>query len=237
MKTLASVIVIVVALHLLAGMGGVIWLAASDRLSKDRMTGLVDTFKQPVSAERKADEERIAREAEALTVQQQMAQMEAVADGPRRLEDRLVAKLEGDDLSMHRLERMKQESDAIQQRLAQDKAYIEGELKKLDEQRARYEAEVARREQQLRDEDFLKAVELVEQLKPRQGKEMIQDLVGNNNQLQAVDYLAAMQPRKAAAILSEFKTPEDSKQATDLLEALRQRGIGMDAPPPEVAAR
>jgi hypothetical protein len=227
---LAGVIVIFVALHLLAGAGGVIWLAASDRLSKERFDRVVETFKPTVKDEKKAEEERISREAQALSVQQQVAHLEAVADGPRRLEDRLMATLQNDDLSMHRLERMKQESEAIQQRLTQDKQFVERELRKLEEQRELFEAEVARREQQLRDEDFQRAIELLGQLKPRQARDMLKQLIAQGNEQQAVDYLAQMQPRKSAALLSEFKSPEELKQATVLLERLRQRGISMDSP-------
>ncbi|MEM7577850.1 MAG: hypothetical protein AAF328_10275 [Planctomycetota bacterium] len=232
MKTIASVIVVLVAIHLLGVAGGFVWLSATNRLDRERMKELVEVFRLPVDQQAALETEREANEAEALAIQQQLIRMEDVADGPQSLEDRLARKLEGDDFAMHRLARMQEESTAIEQRLSQDRAFVEGQLKQLDEERKAFEAEKERYATQMQDEDFRRAVQTLEQLKGRQAKQMLQVLLDRDQQELVVDYLAAMNLRKSAGILKEFKGPEEAVQAMDIVEALRQRGIQIASPTP-----
>ncbi|MEM1099445.1 MAG: hypothetical protein AAGH92_11740 [Planctomycetota bacterium] len=232
MKTIASVIVLLVAIHLLGVAAGFVWLSATNRLDRDRFDRVVDVFRLTVDQEAALEAERERNEAEALAIQQQLIRMEDVADGPQSLEDRLARKLEGDDFAMHRLARMQQESGAIEQRLAQDRAFVEGELERLAQERQAFEAEKERYATQMQDEDFRRAVQTLEQLKGRQAKEMLQVLLDRDQQQLVVDYLAAMNLRKSAGILKEFKGTEEAVQAMDIVEALRERGIQVAQPAP-----
>ncbi|MEM1446475.1 MAG: hypothetical protein AAGF84_10490 [Planctomycetota bacterium] len=236
MKTIASVIVLLVAIHLLGVAAGFVWLSATNRLDRDRLDKLVDVFRMPLDQEAALEAEREQNEAEALAIQQQLIRMEDVADGPQSLEDRLARKLEGDDFAMHRLARMQEESTAIEQRLAQDRAFVEGELKRLAAERKEFEAEKERYANQMQDEDFRRAVQTLEQLKGRQAKQMLQVLLDRDQQELAVDYLAAMNLRKSAGILKEFKGEDEAAQAIEIVEALRQRGIQLASPAPAQVA-
>ncbi len=236
MRTIASVIVLLVALHLLAATGGLVWLSATNRLDRTRVERLVEMFRLPAHEEAALAAEREKHESQALAVQQQLIRMEDVADGPQSLEDRLARKLEGDDFAMHRLARMQEESGAIAQRLAQDRAFVESQLKRLDAERAAFEAEKQRYATQMQDEDFRRAVQTLEQLKGRQAKEMLQVLLDQDQLDLVVDYLAAMNLRKSAGILKEFKGAEEAVAAMEIVEALRKRGIQIaDLPPAQLA--
>ena len=82
------------------------------------------------------------------------------------------------------------------------------------------------------DEDFKKAVGLLEALKPKQAKQILQDMLQDGKELEAVEYLAAMKMRKAAGVLGQFKQNQEIAQATMLVERLRQRGINLPGSTP-----
>ncbi|MEM8781670.1 MAG: hypothetical protein AAGE65_02345 [Planctomycetota bacterium] len=236
MRTIASVIVLLVAIHLLGVAAGFVWLSATNRLDRDRLEKIVDVFRLPVEQEAALIAERERNEAEALAVQQQLIRMEDVADGPQSLEDRLARKLEGDDFAMHRLARMQEESTAIEQRLAQDRAFVEAELRRLAEERRQFEAQREQHATKMQQDDFRRAVKTLEQLRGRQAKEMLQVLLERDQQDLVVDYLAAMNLRKSAGILKEFKGANEAAQAMEIVEALRQRGIQIaDTAPAQLA--
>ena len=223
MKLAATVIVLLVAIHILLLTGGGFWLAVSGRLNLDRLHQVVDVFRDPVAVTERAAAEADAAATEALELQAEIARLEEGSDGPKRLEDRLADKLEGDDFAVHRLERMKQESDAIRDRLDQDRAYIDEQLAKLDAERAEFAAVVEGRLDGLTREDFDRAVQTLEQLKAAQAKAVVRELVATGEKEQAVAYLAAMDLRKSAGVLKQFKGDDEAREATELIEAIRKR--------------
>lgn len=223
MRTAAAAIVLLLIAHVFLVTAGGLWLAATDRLSGERLTAVVDVFRETNAAQAKREAEAAAAEQAALEVQADLARMEDVSDGPQRLEDRLRERLESDDFAMHRLERMKQESSSVIQRLAQDRAYVQAELARLDREREAFAAEVAGREAALADADFRRAVETLEQLKPKQAKAVVQELVAGGDRDQAVAYLAAMDLRKSAGVLKQFKGDVEAAEAAVLIEAIRRR--------------
>ena len=222
-RNLAAVIVLLVAAHLLLLSGGFVWLAASDRLSADRAGAVVDVFRVPVSVQAVRDAEAEAAAADARAIQEELQRMEEVADGPKDLGNRLMEKLLHDDLAVHRLERLQEEGAAVRTRLAQDRAYVEEALARLDRERAAFEAAVAKQQDKMADQDFLRAVETLEQLKAAQAKDVVRELVATGGFDQAVDYLAAMDLRKSAGILKQFKGEQEAAEAAVLIEAIRTR--------------
>ncbi len=230
MRMLAGVIVTVVTLHLLAAAGGFVWLAASDRLDRDRLTAVVDLFRPTIAEQQMREAEAQAAEEEALAMQRHLIRMEDVADGPQSLEDRLARKLEGDDFALHRLARMQEESSAIQQRVDRDRAYVDAQLRRLATERQAFEETRQTYQEQMLDEDFRRAVKTLEQLKGKQAKQLLQNLLDAGELEQVVDYLAAMNLRKSAAILKEFKSDAEAAVAMEIVEALRLRGMAISDP-------
>ena len=226
MRPALTAIVLLLVLHVLAGAGLVGWLAATDRLSRDRVERVVEMFSMTLDEEEqaRAEAERIAEQEQAEAAER--AYIERVSDGPRTLTERLDAVQRTDELSQHRLERVQRETADLRRQ-------IERAQDLLDQQRAELEAdrqalqEAVERERLLReDADFAQAVDMYERLRPAQAKQMFQQLMQQGEMRQVVDYLAAMQPRQAGRVLQQFQDDEQEiGQATELIERLRRRGV------------
>lgn len=236
MRTLAAVIVLLVVAHLFAATGGAVWLAASGRLSPDRLVEAVNLFRPTVAEAAAAAAELAALETETLANQRDLGYLASVSEGPRPLEDRLVEKLQGDELVLHRLERMREESGAITSRLAQDRAYVDAKIAELEQREqaiaALLEAELAQRE----DADFQQAVATFTAMPAKQAKAMAQALLEEGKDDQVVAYLEAMPLRNRAAVLKAFNGPAEAAVAAALVERLRTAGadrLAEAGPPPD----
>lgn len=224
MKSLLAAFIILLLVHLILAVGFVGWLRASNRLDAPRVQAVVEMFKPTITEVDQLQTEAEKAQAEAEAARDQLLRLERVAQGAQTLEDRLAENFEADQVDLHRLERLNAETQAIRRRLDQDKAMIAQELAELQEKEATFEALVARRTEAMREEDFSRAVKTLEQLPPKQGKEVIQQYLAAGKTADAVDYLAAMQLRKSAGILKAFKSGAEISQAAMLLEELRTRG-------------
>ena len=224
MRNLAAVIVLLVVAHLLAVTGGAVWLAASGRLSAERLREAADLFRPTLVEAARERAEAQTLEADTLATQRDLAYLASVSDGPQPLEERLAAKLEGEQLVLHRLERMHEESAAIGTRLDQDRAWIDERLAELEEREravaALMDAERARRT----DADFLQAVATFTAMPAKQAKAMAQALLEEGKGDEVVAYLEAMPLRNRAAVLKAFKSPAEAAVAATLLERLRTAG-------------
>lgn len=224
MKSLLAAFIILLLIHLILAVGFVGWLGASNRLDGQRVQQVVDMFKPTIAEVQQLQTEAEKAKAEAQAARDQLMRLESVADGAKTLEDRLMENFEADEIDLHRLERLNAETEAIRRRLDQDKQLIAEELAELQARQKTFDELVARRTDAMQEEDFSRAVKTLEQLPPKQGKEMIQQYLAAGQLDEAVDYLAAMQLRKSAGILKTFKTEAEIPQAAMLLEALRTRG-------------
>lgn len=225
MRTIWTILSIVVFVNALALAGFVGWLAATDRIDRQRLNAVVELFK-PTVAQR--DEQVVEAEAQAQEQEQaaaEAARIERIKAGPTHLQYEIDQRALRDDVMRQRYERFKREIEDLHKN-------IETARKLLDQQRAELDAkqkafdEALRREKQVRaDADFLKAVQMYEQLRASQTKEIFKQLIAQQNTADVVDFLAAMQQRKAAAVIKEFKTDEEIPQAAELIERLRHRGV------------
>lgn len=225
MKAVGWAILVLLILHLLAAVGFVGWLAATDRLDADRVTRVVDLFKLTIEEEaaRKAEAERLT--AEAQEIARNAARLESIAQGPQTLQDRLAMEEQADELAIHRLERLHQETQDLRGQIERAKQLLSDQKAQLDQERAAFNAFVEANTQRMLDEDFQQAVAMYEQVRPRQAKQMFQTLLDQDKMDDVVNYLAAMELRKAAGVLKEFKAPEEIPQATMLIQKLRDRGV------------
>lgn len=216
---------ILLLLHLLAAMGFVAWLAASGRVNHERIEQVVDTFKLTVEEEQRQQEEAARLAQEAAEKARQAAMLEAVADGPRTLQDRLAAQQQADELALHRVERLQRETDDLRRQIERAKEVIAKQKADLEAQRAAFDAYVQQELARRQDADFQQAVQMYEQLPPDQVKRMFQQLIAQGQIDQVVEYLAAMELRKAGKVIQAFETDQEVAQATQLLEMLRQREV------------
>ena len=237
MRSLAAVAVLLVVVHVLALTGGAVWLAASGRLSTERLGEAVDLFRPTIADATRAKAKAQELEAATLRTQRDLGYLASVSDGPRPLEERLAEKLGDEQLGLHRLERIREEKDAIAQRLAQDRSYIDTQVAELETREqavaALLDAERARRA----DADFQQAVKTFTAMPAKQAKAMAQALLQEGKADEVVAYLEAMPLRNRAAVLKAFKTPAEAAVAATLLERLRTAGNDrLDAAAPPLAA-
>ena len=235
MRAIASIVVLLVAVHLLAATGGVVWLAASGRLSGERLREAAELFRPTLAEAARAEADAAVLEGETLRAQRDLTRLASVSDGPQPLEERLAEKLSGEQLVLHRLERMREERGAIGTRLLQDRAWVDAKLAEVRQREravlARLEAERARRA----DAGFLQAVATFTALPAKQAKAVAQALLEEGKSDEVVAYLEAMPLRNRAAVLKAFKAPAEAATAAMLVERLRTAGNdrldGLDAPP------
>lgn len=225
MKSLLTAAILLLVLHLIAAIVGVGWLGASGRLSEQRLRSVVNMFELTVEEQQKQQTDAAALAEKTRAMAEQAARLEAVADGPRTLEDRLDADVQADALAMHRLNRLQVETSDLRQQITRAKQVIAEQKAELEEQRQAFNQFVEQRTQAFQDEDFRQTVQMYEQLKADQVKQMFQQLFATGQTEQVVTYLAAMQLRKAGKVLQEFQGDDEIAQATELLELLRQRGV------------
>lgn len=226
-RVLGSVIVILLVLHLFAAGLFVGWLGWSGRLNADRIDRVIALFEPTIDQEQKLEAEAAEQEAKAVEVAKQAARLSAVASGPRTLQQRLAEQQVRDEIAEARLDRIKRETEDLRRRLESDKLLITRLKSELDAERAAFAANVEAQAAKAIDEDFLKTVEMFEQLKAKQAKTMVQNMILRGETDEAIDLLTAMNLRKAGAILREFKAEPELAQAAVLLERLRDRGIDL----------
>jgi hypothetical protein len=225
MKALISALIILILIHVLAAIGFVGWLSASDRLDRGRVNQVIELFSPTMAEQAAAEEEAAALQAQTEAARDQLLRLERVANGPKSVEDRLMENFEQDEIAMHRLERLQAETESIRRRLDQDKQLLAQQSQELEQKRRAFEEEVAMRSQEMQTEDFKRAVKTLEQLPPRQAKQVLQQIIAEGETEQAVDYLAEMQLRKSAGVLKAFKSEAEAAQVADLVERLRLRGV------------
>ncbi|MEX0776174.1 MAG: hypothetical protein WD042_10745 [Phycisphaeraceae bacterium] len=186
---------------------------------------VVDAFRQ--TKEQEAAEEAAAAELAKRAEHQaeQTTRMLSVASGPVSVEDRISADERDREMMNQRLERMDRDRQDLLRQLQLLRDVLEKKQAQLDAQEKAFAQALEAERNKAQDRDFQLTVQMYEQIKPAQAKQIFQELAARGKTEQVVDYLAAMQLRKASAVLKEFKQPEEIVQATDLLQKLRTRGV------------
>lgn len=227
MKTAVRAIGLLCVLHVLALLGGVGWLAATQRLNQERLTEAVELFR-PTIPEEKAKE----KEAEAEEVRQDAerhadrAERAAGAEepAPRSAAAALADRQRGNEVTMRRIERARAEVERLRDQLEAGQREMEKQREALAEKRKAFEKRLKEVEKKKNEEGFKQAVRLYESLPSDQVKNMFMSMIEEGQTDQVVAYLEAMQTRTAGKVLEEFETPDELSRAVELTERLRQRG-------------
>jgi hypothetical protein len=230
MKRLWNIIGFMAIVNLIAILVVVAWLWQSQRIDRDRVEKVRALLSISIPDELAAADEQAKKDAEGKAAEEAAARLRnppvtsaaqvtalnqlerEVAQGLRRLQDekrQLSAALDTRERAIKQ-----REDEFASERLAWEQS--------IKDQRAAQT-----------DQQFAKAVKLIESLPAKQGKEKLVTMVNQGGTDQAVMYLNAMSPRAAGKILKEFKSAEETRLATDLLERLRK--LGRMVPPDEVA--
>ncbi len=251
MRTLWNALCVVALANLLALVGLVGWLRASDRLNMDRARELRTMLARTIAAEQAE-----AAQAQAMAEAERKKQ-EAEAKArrvPLTASEQLAARLEATELDEQRLKGMRSEVDALQQTLREAQEKVKAERATLDADRAAFEAAKKSHLESTTNEQFQKTLAVLQAVKPAEARAILGELlapvptgggstpipteggevVDASRKVEAVDplkkgreqviaYLDAMDAKSRTKILTEF-LKSDPKLAAGLLEDLRQRG-------------
>ncbi len=235
MKTAWHLFVGLLLLHLIAAVAFVGWMYMDGRINKERLQGMVDTFSLTIDEEAAQAAEAQMLTEQAQQVAEQAARLEAVAEGPTTLRDRLADDQRASETSRIKIGFINAQNKALREEMARFKADHAQRVEQLETDREGFEQQVKQRAEQAEDANFQQVVELYETQPAKQTKQAFQSLMQQGKTDQVVAYLAAMSSRKAGKVLSQFKSPEEIPQAADLLERLRDRdaySLDQQTPPP-----
>ena len=226
MKTMFRLLTVLAFANLLAlaGFGG--WLYATGRVDEARLERIREMFSTTVVEEQLTLGEIAAKDAEKVRLDGEarsllevpLSRTEQIVTS-ERFEERAALAMRGLEDSHHRL----------QQDLIEREQGVTQREEALVERTKEWEASIATEKDRTTDEQFRKAVRLLESVPPKQGREWILELVKRDRESTAVAYLDAMNRAKCSALLKAFKGEAEAKVATDLLERVRLLGLESEA--------
>jgi hypothetical protein len=222
MKTAWNIISFLAVVHLLAILLFAMWLWQSDRLDAERVQVLRETFSPTVTEARLIAMERsklLEEEREREEMEKRLSQSPMAAPALLERVDQL------EELERRTLRRIEDARRFHNDQFVQAMVEIEQRERELEQARAAWEQSVAEERARREDEQFAKTVLQYESAQPRQGKNMMMELIAEGQMDQAVAYLDAMNPRAASKILGEFRAEHEIQLATQLLERLRRFGL------------
>lgn len=225
MKSLWTTISFLAVVHLLALAMFAGWLWKTGRLDGERIRELRTMFSMTV-AEAQAARAEAALEAESQHQADEEAAMRRRP--PVSSAERIVLVSQSEQRARQSMRRMEDEQRLLMDQLAREREQLEVDRARHQEQVARWAQSTEAERRRQADEQFAKAVKLLESQPPKLAKRAIVELINGGKTEEAVAYLDAMNERKAGKVLAEFKTDQDAKLATELLERLRTFGVGAD---------
>ena len=227
MRSLWTVLSVLLLLHVLLLAGGAVWLNMTDRLSNERLQEVISIFSPTMAEAETAAKELKSKQAEDAIKAQEVARQKRIGDGPANFQREIDERVVADEFAVQQSEVNKRDAVVLQRNLTVARELLTKERKQLDADRKKFDELIEKEAKKRTDEDFKLAVEMYEQLKAKQTKEIFQQLMTREKTDDVVRYLAAMQTRKAAAVLKEFKNAADIPQVTDLIQRLRDRGVNL----------
>ncbi len=220
MKTLWTALSFLAVVNLLALAMFTGWLYQSGRLNEARLEQVRELFRLPVDEAARLAEEKSAEDDE---LRQQEAE-EHRRQNPLPPSSQQISYMARIQDQTHEFERRAQaEIEALRNQLLAAQETLAAERAAFSEEKSAWESAVTENADAAENAQFRRVVTLLEQLRPKQAKELVMQWATGGDQLQAVKYLNAMNPRLAAKVLAEFKNDE-TQVARELLERLRTLG-------------
>jgi len=225
-----SVLAVANALGLLAFFG---WLKATDRLDRARLEQVRAIF-APTAAQLKAEEQKKSAQAEAEA--RSAAERARLAKPAVTTEQELQSRFDATEIDRQRRQRIRDEIAQLQRILGEKMEVIAQLNAQIAQAKTDFEETTKRTRAQATDQQFKKALTVLEGLKPAAAKTMLRATMdsADGGREQVIAYLNAMDDETRTAIVQEFNK-EDPKLAAELLNQLRTRGVPPPAPgdPPE----
>lgn len=237
MKRLLTAFSVLAIINLLGILGAVGWLAATQRLSTERIEAVRMILHEPLPIEMaRLEAEQKAAEAEAGPIE------EPLPDAPPLGADELVSlQQEQARADEFRAQRQERENTSLAMTTTLELRRLDKERAEFEDVRDRFERQQADIASIRGDKQFQTALSVLNAVKPADAKKMLQEIIdgragaigvgdvpGLSGQGRAVAYLDAMDERIRGKIIAEF-VKDSPTLAADLLERLRTFGILADA--------
>ncbi len=225
MKSLWSAMSFLAIAHLLALGLFTGWLWQSDRLNRERIESVRDLF-APTIAEAETRAAAEAEEIDELRRHQETEERRQRLPMSSEMQIQHISHLE--EIERRTVRNLENERAHLIRQLDETHARLEARQAEFEAEREAWEAAIEAERTRRTDEQFVKAVQQLESIPPRQGREILKELVRNDRMDQAVAYLNAMNARPASKILEQFRTDDEIRLATELLERLREFGLNAE---------
>lgn len=234
MKTLLTAVIVIAIANLLAGLGFVGWLGATDRLSKDRFNRIREILGDTVTSENQKALSEKAKSEQAIA---DKAAAEKAALPPKSAVEAIGDDRVSTEIRQQQFLRLRDELKQLQLQLDRRQADLDLAKRAIDDREKKYQQRLAESGKALASEQFKQALGALEAQEPADARKVLQSIIDSPaGKEQAISYLAAMSSRNRAAVLTEF-IQSDEKLAADLLEQLRTRGAAPSSPTPSTAAQ
>ncbi len=112
-------------------------------------------------------------------------------------------------------------TNALAQLQSEQERFAQRE-KQFQADRAAFETQLAAAAKNAQSAGQQEVRRILESIKPKQAKELLQSMLENKEQDDVVTLLAGMTESKRAKILAEFKTPEETKNIEEVLRRIRK---------------
>lgn len=246
MKRVWNILAFLAITNLLAVGGFVGWLAATDRLSVDRLRNLRESWKMTVAEEKEAEAKATAEsEAAKKAATEASRRAGAPESSGQKIEDHRQAQ----DLLDQQMVRMKEEARQLKEQLQTKQQELDRQQASLDAARREFEQKQAEWKDLAQNEQFQQAVGVLEAQKPADAAKLLTAILdgsappldatpiaaaptpvptapqpqSRNKREIVIRYLASVSDRTRAKIIAEF-VKTDQRLAAELLEDLRKRG-------------
>lgn len=221
MKKILTLLVLLLAVHFLAVLGGVGYLVGTGALNKDKATQISEVLFPPPASQ--PTSKPSTAPAVPLSPQLQLEELMSKRAGRPATEQIEFIRNTFDEEKanwerrMIELEALKSQVEAARSQLARDRAVLDAREKALNTRAS----EAARLEQ---DTGFQNELALYNSMPAAQVKKVFS---GMDDDLVA-RYLQAMTPRTASKILREFKTPEEVSRVQAIMQKVRRAQENQD---------
>jgi len=228
MRTLSSAFVLIAVLNLLmlGGLAG--YLTATGRIDKEKFGTIVDMVKHPGTPQELRDNVYLLMHPEVASTAPSTApatlkssEHGSMDSGVASASERIEFTRQAIEQERLRLDRAAQELRGRQNLLETQRTEIDARIAQVEKDKKDFQDRIRQTESDMRDENFVKTLNLYNELKPKQVKEIFVTLSP-----QTVEkYLRAMERERAARVIAEFKSTEDRQFIAGILERIRNSGI------------
>ena len=226
MKSIWLIITTLALANLLALGGFVGWLAATGRVSRERVEAVRTIFATTVADETagKAEAEKVAN-----AEKDDAAKAAKMAEPPVSAEERIKGQQEAAEVKRQTTQRLDSDLKSLRTFLVRENDRLQKWENDLRGKQAAFEAEQKKIRETTGSDQFKKAMATLAGVKPKEAQSILAELLAQKKQDEVVSYLDAMDERARSKVLAEFNKA-DPKVAAELLERLRTRGIASAIP-------